>query len=146
MELFKVVPWALLSTDCFFFSFCFRHSLKALACKAIIAATLVAREHLCAPLGFFSTHHTMVGHGSDNPEALWPWKPTHVWMLLCLNMTPGEETERKGQDRIVLGDTSRVGDVTAEKKHVAVVFGDHNNETGGSWQAACLGHSWVHWW
>lgn len=37
-------------------------------------------------------------------------------MLLCLNMTPGEETERKGQDRTVLGDTSRVGDVTGKKK------------------------------
>lgn len=37
-------------------------------------------------------------------------------MLLCLNMTPGEETERKGQDRTVLGDTSRVGDVTGRKK------------------------------
>lgn len=46
--------------------------------------------------GLIPSHHTMVGCGSDNPEGLWPWKPTHVWMLLCLNMTPGEETEGKG--------------------------------------------------
>ena len=31
-------------------------------------------------------------------------------------MTPGEETERTGQDRTVLGDTSRVGDVTGKRK------------------------------
>lgn len=38
-------------------------------------------------------------------------------MLLCLNMTPGEEEEeRTGQDRAVLGDTSRVGDVTGKRK------------------------------
>lgn len=37
-------------------------------------------------------------------------------MLLCLNMTPGEETERTGQDRTVLGDKSRVGSVTGKKK------------------------------
>lgn len=31
-------------------------------------------------------------------------------------MTPGEETDRTGQDRTVLGDTSRVCDVTGKKK------------------------------
>lgn len=42
-------------------------------------------------------------------------------MLLCLNMTPGEEEEeRTGQDRAVLGDTSRVGDVTGKRKAIGV--------------------------
>lgn len=30
-------------------------------------------------------------------------------------MTPGEETERTGEGRTVLEDTSRVGDVTGKK-------------------------------
>lgn len=37
-------------------------------------------------------------------------------------MTPGEETERKGQDRTVLGDTSRVGDVTGKKKQKVLLL------------------------
>ncbi len=37
-------------------------------------------------------------------------------MLLCLNMTPGDETARTGQDRTVLGDASRVSDVTGKAK------------------------------
>lgn len=38
-------------------------------------------------------------------------------------MTPGEDTERKGRDRNVLEDTSRVGDVTRKwrKKRLCVL-------------------------
>lgn len=38
-------------------------------------------------------------------------------------MTPGEDTERKGRDRNVLEDTSRVGDVTRKwrKKRLGVL-------------------------
>lgn len=74
----------------FFFSFILDVESQILAHKAIIKATLVAREHLCSPLGFFlyPSHH-------DGLRLKKSWGLVVIETHSCMNVTLFKHDSRR---------------------------------------------------